>query len=1172
MPDNSPQHELSDFLYSELLHSLGSYGVAVERLESLKARVEAQHDAQQWEALFPARVVARTCDYNRALRDLAHRPIELRDDYSVLQRSERTEPIDSTYPPRHPAPLVTLPGEALQFDWVVDYYATAVTALKSLPAGPTDSAERQLGTLLAVVHDPQRRETADNVPAMLDGRIQRHESRLTHAHECISLEPNGGRSAEILVEDMSESAPGCLHSQILAALVEAHLRMHRIEHLRSHSFGDRVRLRPSITDEVAIEARHSLVMNTFVYAAARSVPWIFAEDASEREYVRRNYKTCCTSLTPSYCMWIATQFTLLALHRRGYTWWLLGDMQRAYGDFHKLKRFIGSAETALEECSLEAPGTSTFLTALSALADHHTGRIYRAQHAHTIALRHFARAGTRLRRLESDPEARVALANSRWRIHLLVSQGKATYELGMVKRALLCYVSAWREFLALINTESEARANFEIADRIIGWLERTLDEPEIDKIGLARRFSPLVAQLEMSLGPIHLRLLAAEIMMRIGHVLLILRLPSVGTGGSSDDYILDDHLATRCLRRAHELDSPNTLVVADLLKIDYRRRYLTPEQRARSLTNEHLLDLHETDICKQWPSGGGEFEEAARVVEYALQRWLNQSDEKVASTDGHVTRAKRRREIARELLAVFLYHTDNTNVKLAQVYRYLMQTTSDRHGIARRSSSSDAPTIDLVCARRYSSFFPFLPRPSAFRVPGGGYFLQVHEKDQPRGSTTSTEPATETTFGIAVDPGPNFLHNLYSCGYSLDDVHMVIVTHDHADHLAALDALFALLGYRARLGAKNFTRKRKLTIVGNESVVKRYEFYKKSRRDSVEVLSFERLRKITCEGAKPGGIYPLPKTLRVEPVAGVEHYDSAEAMAQAFLLSVGHGSSRSTILFTADTGIPRDIGGPEPELVAPGKPFSRALAEATIIVAHVSSVRLPELREIGGLVTPDGEAAKITQSFDRLWQDMYAQKLDKGAVGDTRAEQRLAFLLRELQFGFHSLPKGRDEALGISPLDDPERFRKRPDRHLYLSGLLAIGERLASRKKGGLLLIGELREELGTFRTGIAATLNEMLFKHRPEVTALTMDIGLRLRVTAGAVEVLCTTCDLDNDLVDSERFHAPRDIREVCVKGEDEGVFYNCTSHDRRAPRNPAWIERVERYDPFGRYDPFRP
>ena len=62
-----------------------------------------------------------------------------------------------------------------------------------------------------------------------------------------------------------------------------------------------------------------------------------------------------------------------------------------------------------------------------------------------------------------------------------------------------------------------------------------------------------------------------------------------------------------------------------------------------------------------------------------------------------------------------------------------------------------------------------------------------------------------------------------------------------------------------------------------------------------------------------------------------------------------------------------------------------------------------------------------------------------------------------------------------------------------------------------------------------------------------------------------CSTCDLDNDLLDSERYHLPREIYELCVKGEDEAVFYNCSLHDPRLQEGNYWVESVERYNVFG-------
>ena len=163
----------------------------------------------------------------------------------------------------------------------------------------------------------------------------------------------------------------------------------------------------------------------------------------------------------------------------------------------------------------------------------------------------------------------------------------------------------------------------------------------------------------------------------------------------------------------------------------------------------------------------------------------------------------------------------------------------------------------------------------------------------------------------------------------------------------------------------------------------------------------------------------------------------------------------------------------------------------------------------------------------------------------------------------------------MSPFD-PEQEKSQGRQHLYLSGLLDIAEIMArtKRKRGQLLLLGELREELGTFRTSIATAIADAFFEDvegEAKPYALTADIGLRVRLSHAkdaiepTLKVLCTTCDLDSALVPAEKFHAPNDISEVCVKGEDEGVFYNCWLHNPACRDEFLWVEAVERYDVFG-------
>jgi tetratricopeptide (TPR) repeat protein len=735
--ERPPQDELNLFLQLELSHSLGSYGLTVQGMRALLERMTARGAAEPWGALFPRDALARMCDYNESLRSSLHMPAELRKDRSALR--------EVAAPSQHPDPGESLGGEDMRYQWVLDFYASAVVSLDFATGGRKGTAteeQLQFGENLKVVHDPQRRgRSALSENALARGRISRNTHRLERAMHLFGLEPHADRAREILADHLGEGNDGApLHTQVIGALVEAHIRMHRAEHLISHSFGDKIRRRSEIDQAVDHELKRSLALNTFAYVASRTAPWIFAARKEERDYVVDNFKDCCETLTPTYCTWLANQVGLLALQRRAFTWLVLGDCDKAHNDFQKVKRLVRGLERQLEERILRPAGAHIFLRGISAFADHHSGRLYRVQHAHSAALRHFDRAALQLTRMEKDTDVIDLLRNSRWRIHLLVGQAKASYELGLIKQTLVCFIRAWRAFLELADTESSARANFRVIDGVIEWLEEVAPDAEVNKVDLTNRLAPLVRQVQVVRGPTHLRVLAADILMRLAHVLFMLKLPRVQgeqVARNSDGEPVEDHeLAYRCLLQAARLDRSQTLIAADLLKAKKWKRH--NEDSKDKVPTVATLDV-------QWPGGGGQFEEAARIVEYVLQSWLQLAEPQ--------ENASPEEKIARDLLTSFLVHTDSTNVKLAQVYRYLMQdsaraledniSTEDIDRQLRAALCSEpgcidgnaelpghdptpkTPHLELVCLRRYSSFFPFVPRPMAFRVVGGGYFVRI---------------------------------------------------------------------------------------------------------------------------------------------------------------------------------------------------------------------------------------------------------------------------------------------------------------------------------------------------------------------------------------------------------------------------------------------------------------
>jgi tetratricopeptide (TPR) repeat protein len=1178
-PADRPQHELSLFLQLELFHSLGAYGRAAQGLRSLNERMDQRINQPEavmaWRSLFPSDAVRRMAIYNE----------ELRTDLHLPAGGGSPSPLIGASSSQHPNPGGGLGGNETREKWMFDFYESAIIALefatkKQNERKPT-KAEEEFGNALEIVHDPLRRGGhPDRERELARIRIERNRQRLAHAEHLFASQRRDNRCEEIIGDHLeSQQGEASLHTQVIGALVEAHIRMHRAEHLLSHSFGDKMRRRANIDEMVHNELHCSVALNTFAYVASRTVQWIFAARDSERAALLEDYHGGCETLTPTYCIWLAKQVSLLALERRAFTWLLLDEGERAYNDFQKVKRFARDLEQQFEERMMVPAGLHLFLGGLCASADHHSGRIYRVQHAYPAALRYFDRAAWRLRQLEQGRDAQGIMRNSRWRIQVLINQGKAAYELGQIKQALLCFIRAWRAFLELAETESSARANHQAIDRMIDWLERVEPDAEVNKKVLVDRIEPLVLQLAVVRNPTHLRILAADILLRLAHVLFTLKLPppdavSVqkdptpvraalsdeptvdSAGGDNDEGPFADHrLAFRCLRLAAWLDPSRTLTAADLLKLKRTDHGLVP-------TDSELG----VGIEKQWPGGGGPFEEAARVVEYALHRWLDACT-RAPHGDAEATPELK---VARDLLNSFLAHTESTNVKLAHVYRNLMRESR------RETTGVQLPALDLVCLRRYSSFYPFVPRPMAFRAKGGGYFVRAHVP-------TASWASQGEPFGIALDPGPDFIDNLYRCGYCLADIHMIVVTHDHVDHMVTLDPMLALLNQRHELSAQTFGPNQRLMIVGNPSVAERYSFYNKSKLVGVFTFeAWERRQEGVCgEGESPLEVFRMPpSSVRIERVATQAHADSAGRSAQGVLISAGDSDKRPSILFTSDTG-PFDDESRQrrrtstPGVVSDGMAIELAIERAQVVVVHVSAIPLPQLRTLGGLSKTPADCRDLTKEFDSLWESLHKQVMEyeesdspfKKAWAD-----RYRFIMSQLQFGFHSVPprRTREESqlsgIDLSPLSPCEKLERPSLTHLYLDGLLWFAEAIKDPQMGRLLLIGELHEELGTFRTRIARALNTFYFKGSAS-HALTTDIGLAVRVEGPDAEtkILCSTCALDNDLVSLERFHPPSQIREVCVKGEEEGVFYNCEMHDPQRQPEPKWVERVERYDPLG-------
>jgi hypothetical protein len=255
----------------------------------------------------------------------------------------------------------------------------------------------------------------------------------------------------------------------------------------------------------------------------------------------------------------------------------------------------------------------------------------------------------------------------------------------------------------------------------------------------------------------------------------------------------------------------------------------------------------------------------------------------------------------------------------------------------------------------------------------------------------------------------------------------------------------------------------------------------------------------------------------------------------------------------------------------------RPALEASVLVAHLSSVPLTELRQLS---EPRRDSDRRGRGDKVGAKEGDAIELDMAKLEKIRAQLEDVDAVRAglVEYGLWLRSHG---GAPPAPIVGPVAASWQPPaEHSFLKGILRWARTYAEmhhKHSPGLFVVGELSEELGTMRGKVAASINESVFcvvsGRMPSASALSGDIGLSTLVTRmpadptrSEVGVLCTTCNLDTDRVLEERYHSASNVLETCVKGENEGIFYNCREHAPTKQEDPVFLEQLERFDIFGR------
>ena len=157
----------------------------------------------------------------------------------------------------------------------------------------------------------------------------------------------------------------------------------------------------------------------------------------------------------------------------------------------------------------------------------------------------------------------------------------------------------------------------------------------------------------------------------------------------------------------------------------------------------------------------------------------------------------------------------NTSNLIAADYEKIMDHWDDHFLEHMKSPSFHKPrcrSLHFLSLQRWNS-----TSPAQGRSLGGGYLLYHTDK---KGCID---------LGVAIDPGFDFVRNLFHVGFSLADIDVVLLSHAHVDHVRDFESMVTLL-LELRKRTKNADKevKRKIHAIMTLGVYRRFEYIIKS--------------------------------------------------------------------------------------------------------------------------------------------------------------------------------------------------------------------------------------------------------------------------------------------------------------------------------------------------------
>lgn len=411
----------------------------------------------------------------------------------------------------------------------------------------------------------------------------------------------------------------------------------------------------------------------------------------------------------------------------------------------------------------------------------------------------------------------------------------------------------------------------------------------------------------------------------------------------------------------------------------------------------------------------------------------------------------------------------------------------------------------LTVLRRWNSFTPALAS-SINPSKGGGYFLYLQSKND--------------SYGIVIDPGYDFLENLFSQGYRISDIDAIIVSHAHPDHTDNLPSILSLYHeLNGRLGEHYYgekINKKHLKLILSQGVFDQYyKLIKPSEESLKDIFVIQPGKDILLKRSDDNvecDYFKLDNNHSIKTLAfPTSHRDLRQWDSLGFLFEIKNTNMPTRLIgYTSDAHWKPD--------------FYKKFKDCQIICAHLGSIidvmNKKEFCILCGNYNDkeDGKCNTYEECREKRFQN---------------GEPKTKNLYKQAQ----------------------------EQNHLYLSGLTMFFDDLlpnkeSANKKMELAIISEFGEEL---KEGLRMDLFHKFddwFQKRSTKKAKCFpgDIGLEIDLLNS--KILCCCC---------QKFKSKERILPIPY-GTDEAIFYVC--EECKSVLSPYQIEeKLKDYYENGRH-----